>query len=322
VINLKKSRKIHLLAALLTLDLATIGVTCGVYANYANNAKATSKLVKMDEWGVVINAPVNTITNTSKNGVTLTYPEKIESMTAPGEKSDPTQNELIFTITGTPKANIDLTCNTKITVINPKKWTIKNNLNEDFVYFPIRFTLGNEQYTYKDIDITTEDKVYEYNTSEVLKAGESCNQTKQATWEWDYENRDGDIATYDSYDTKLGNSFENKEDAPQFKIEMTLTMESNITNKTSEPENTEGEPTPTPTPSSQQTPDTQSELYLSGNVGDTTQTDTAPEGMTLSGAVSTGDSFNLVLWIGVMAAAAVVITVSIILLLVFNKKDR
>jgi post-segregation antitoxin (ccd killing protein) len=250
-------------------------------------------------------------------------------MTAPGEKSDPTQNELIFTITGTPKANIDLTCNTKITVINPQKWTIKNNLNEDFVYFPIRFTLGNEQYTYKDIDITTEDKVYEYNTSEVLKAGESCNQTKQATWEWDYENRDGDIATYDSYDTKLGNSFENKEDAPQFKIEMTLTMESNITNKTSEPENTEVEPTPTPSP--QQTPDTQSELYLSGDVGDTTnapdttietEEGTAPDGMTLSGAVSTGDSFNWLLWISIMAATAVVIIVDIILLLAKNKRCK
>jgi hypothetical protein len=43
---------------------------------------------------------------------------------------------------------------------------------------------------------------------------------------------------------------------------------------------------------------------------------------TLSGKVTTGDTFNLVLWAGIMAAAAVVITVAIVLLLIFNKKDR
>lgn len=307
----------------MALDLATIGVTCGVYANYANSVTATSKVVDMEEYGVIINTPINIITQNTENGVILTLPENIKSIAAPGEQSDTEQNELIFTITGTPRVDLDLYCNTKITVINPSKWTIKNNLNEDFVYFPIRITLGDNEYTYKDIAITTEDKVYEYNTSEVLKAGVSYNETKAAKWEWDYENRDGDIAVYDSYDTKLGNSFDSIEDAPQFKIEMMLTMEWDTGNSDSDDNSPDTETPDAET--SDTTPNTQSGSYLSGDISTDipaetiNEAETAPD-MTLSGTVKTGDSFNFAFWISLLAASAVVIIVVIIVLLRKNSK--
>jgi post-segregation antitoxin (ccd killing protein) len=312
---MKNRRIVHILAALLTLDLATIGVTCSVYANYDKNIKSQTQTISMKDWGVIINTPVNIITKNTENGVILTFPEEIKSIAAPGDKSDTDQNELIFTITGTPNVDIDLTCNTKITIINPAKWTIKNNLNEDFVYFPIRFTLGEDVYTYNDIAITTEDKVYEYNTSEVLKAGVNYNKTKDAKWEWDYENIEGDIATYDSYDTKLGNSFDNIEDAPEFRIDMTVTMEY----ETGNPDTESASPTTEIALNTISNANTPLGLYLSGDV--TIDTEPTPTNA-LSGKVTTGDTFNLVLWAGIMAAAAVVITVAIVLLLIFNKKGR
>jgi post-segregation antitoxin (ccd killing protein) len=312
---MKNRRIVHILAALLTLDLATIGVTCSVYANYDKNIKSQTQTISMKDWGVIINTPINIITKNTENGVILTFQEEIKSIAAPGDKSDTDQNELIFTITGTPNVDIDLTCNTKITIINPTKWTIKNSLNEDFVYFPIRFTLGDDVYTYNDIAITTEDKVFEYNTSEVLKAGVNYNKTKDAKWEWDYENIEGDIATYDSYDTKLGNSFDNIEDAPEFRIDMTVTMEY----ETGNPDTESASPTTEIALNTISNANTPLGLYLSGDV--TIDTEPTPTNA-LSGKVTTGDTFNLVLWAGIMAAAAVVITVAIVLLLIFNKKDR
>jgi post-segregation antitoxin (ccd killing protein) len=181
--------------------------------------------------------------------------------------------------------------------------------------------LGEDVYTYNDIAITTEDKVYEYNTSEVLKAGVNYNKTKDAKWEWDYENIEGDIATYDSYDTKLGNSFDNIEDAPEFRIDMTVTMEYDTGNPDTESASptTEIASNTTSNANTNTNVITPSGLYLSGDA--TIDNEITPAN-TLSGKVTTGDTFNLVLWAGIMAAAAVVITVAIVLLLIFNKKDR
>jgi hypothetical protein len=72
---MKKSRIVHLLVALLALDVTTMGVMGGVYANFGGVEKSATKTVKMEDWGVTINTPINTIEKKSDSGLTLTFPE-------------------------------------------------------------------------------------------------------------------------------------------------------------------------------------------------------------------------------------------------------
>jgi hypothetical protein len=319
------------------LDISTIAVVGSECAKYLN-LKTTTQIVKLDDWGVNIELPVDATVKVDnsiagKSVVIETNKDVSEKVTAPGY-----EDGSAICITGTATKAVKVTYKSEVEVDNISKWTVA----DDEQYFPIKFTAvedGTEnnigQVTLKQ-DGTAYKATLEGEYTKSYSKNDDVNLTVGTAWLWDYENNEN-IALYDTYDTALGNTAAS--DGPvAFKVNSTVTLEwdtpSNSgggggTTPDPEPDDDTDDATPTPTILAMNPDRTLSgeggaaitpDRTLSGDAGE--DNGIIEPGRTLSGAVNTGDSFNMLVWIIVMAAAAVVITIAIVLLFVFNRKEE
>lgn len=321
---MKNKRIICWVVILLAIDILTIGVIGKVYTDYLHTTK-TNTIVKMDEWGIDVETAVNTITTPISNGISLTYPFP-ESLVYPGEESEIN----VFKINGTPNANIKLSCDYTISVKDTDNWIISDKDDNDYFYFPVKFKLANDDGEYNSIDLTTENNEYAYPTQTIqLKKGVNYNEYDIGIdWKWDFEtlDEDGNIETYDAYDTALGNYPTGE--APRFEIMATLKMEwddGKYPSSGSDPEPDPGDDSDddvitTVSVTSGAAP-ILPERTLSGDAG---QEDEAilPPGLTLSGSVNTGDNFNIIFWVGLMTIATATIIAVIVLLIRRRNQEK
>lgn len=328
---MSKNNKVYLLAMILViLDISTIAVIGSECAKYLNISK-TTKTVKLDDWGVTVDVPIDSVVkDTEENGIRIFTNQKVNSIAAPGDSGNSG-----FIISGTPKTNITLKYVNIVTVSKPSLWKIR--ANNDY-YFPIKFTVDGDTRTIKLVD--DEAYSYEYPTADVLpvlyKDETYDNYYIGIDWKWDFENEDN-IALYDSFDTELGdNAVANP---AEFEINSTLVLQWGVDTPTDTSTDVATD-TPIDTPTDTTTPadyayiDTSESAggilpsertlipVLSGDYSGDEGTDAIEQGRTLKGFVGTGDSFNLLLWICILVIAVIVITIAIILLLINNRKEK
>jgi hypothetical protein len=320
--NSHKGRGLYILALVLViLDISTIAVIGSECAKYLNMNK-TTKTVKLDDWGVTLDIPIESVVKSAKDKkVTILTTKKVDTLAAPGDSGSNG-----FLISGTPKTNIKLKYVNIVTVSKPSLWKIA--ANNDY-YFPIKFTVDGDTRSIKLVD--DEEYSYEYpspDTQPILVKDETYdNYYIGIDWKWDFEN-DEDVALYDSYDTQLGNNAVTN--AAEFVITSTLVLEwgTDQTKASSDDNSDNDNSNSTATAISPDTTNQASALLPSERTllpvltGDLSDESVESSDSVLSGIVKTGDSFNILLWIFLLVIAAIVITVTIILLLTNNRKAK
>jgi hypothetical protein len=325
----------------------TVGLIGKTFTDYANITK-TNHIVKMDNWGINIDVPVDTIqnlNNLSKNEISLDSSETVS--VAPGDSDG-----VGYTINGTPAvSSIDVVCQYDITIINPDTWKV-----DDEYYFPVEFAIEAddmeeaadwEKTSYEvdsvPVNIAVDDSKYDkiefsqvdnkitITTTERLRKSDTYDtKYKGVAWAWEFYESDAK----DIKDTKLGNY---EIEAPQFKLQANIRMTwndgvNNDSSSSGTDDNTgDGDDDTGATVVSTQSGDTTTstltqDRFLSGDTSDNnadTEANAINQGLqTLRGMVNTGDDFNLAIWVSLMAIAALVILAMIIILIKRNKKDN
>lgn len=318
---MRNTKRFYWALVLLAIDIATICVISGVYGGYVNITKS-NKVVNLEKWGVNFQTQASTLVNSSSQGDSFSVKSSDEwKVVAPGSGGILKAPK----ITGTSEGSGRITTKSTITIKDIDRWTITDENNEQKFYCPIVFTIGNNTYKIGEIEPTSKegnDYIYQPNIPDItFSKGANISNYKidDISWSWDYENNE-DIPRYDKYDTALAD-FENSENAPYFKVDITVTVEweeEPVANDSAPDDDTTQTVTAPP-------------RYLYGNVEEeepenqlTEQESLDNDGLTLSGntKVSTGDAFNMIFWVTLMVASSVAIALVIILLTRRKGKDE